>query len=87
MFSNSSTLEIIYEKFFKLFFQWLSASRLIEMLIEKLSHEGHPDEHSSIDQLLCDIVINSQDDHVNGSESQGSPSNGCSNKLLYVLER
>ena len=61
--------------------------KLIEQLIDKLSHEGNPDEHSSVEQLLCNIVKCSQEVNLNGSESQGSPSNNNTNKLFSVIER
>lgn len=65
-------------------FQWLNECHLIEQLIDKLSPDCDSEEHSSVDQLLCEIVSTGQDTSNSGSDSQ---MNCSQSRLLTTLER
>lgn len=59
--------------------QWLNDCQLIERLVERLSPEADPDEHSSADSILCEISASCRDA---ASEAQQ-----VTNPLLQTLER
>lgn len=58
--------------------QWLNECQLIERLVERLSPEADPDEHSSADSILCEISASCRDAT---SEAQQA-----TNPLLQTLE-
>ncbi|XP_050723795.1 serine/threonine-protein phosphatase 6 regulatory subunit 3-like isoform X9 [Eriocheir sinensis] len=58
--------------------QWLNDCQLIERLVERLSPEADPDEHSSADSILCEISASCRDA---ASEAQQ-----VTNPLLQTLE-
>ncbi|KAB7499068.1 Serine/threonine-protein phosphatase 6 regulatory subunit 3 [Armadillidium nasatum] len=63
--------------------QWLNESHLVEQLVEKLAPDCDSEEHSSVDQLLCELIIKGQDTPNGGSDSQ---TNGSQSRLLGTLE-
>ncbi|KAG0702684.1 Serine/threonine-protein phosphatase 6 regulatory subunit 3 [Chionoecetes opilio] len=58
--------------------QWLNECQLIERLVERLSPEADPDEHSTADNILCEISASCRE---GTSEAQQ-----ISNPLLHTLE-
>ncbi|XP_069953268.1 serine/threonine-protein phosphatase 6 regulatory subunit 3 isoform X9 [Cherax quadricarinatus] len=70
--------------------QWLNETQLIERLVERLSPEADPEEHSSADNILCEISTSCRD-VTNDSHPQSNPllltleSEETINKLLDLL--
>ena len=73
-------LELLYN----CLFQWLNNCGLIEQLIDKLSPDCDSEEHSSVDQLLQEIISSAQDIPSNVSDQSNNQSNFS---LLVTLER
>lgn len=69
--------------------QWLNDSQLVERLVDRLSPDSDPEEHSSADNLLCEISTSCRE--VGSESSQTNPlllsleSEDTINKLLDLL--
>lgn len=70
--------------------QWLNESQLIERIVDRLSPEADPEEHSSADNILCEISTSCRDAN-NDAHPQSNPllltleSEETINKLLDLL--
>ncbi|XP_064112455.1 serine/threonine-protein phosphatase 6 regulatory subunit 3-like isoform X3 [Macrobrachium nipponense] len=77
------------DEFRQVVHQWLNGSHLVERLVERLSPDADPEEHSSADNLLCEISTSCRD--VGSDSSQTNPlllsleSEETINKLLDLL--
>ncbi|XP_042877622.1 serine/threonine-protein phosphatase 6 regulatory subunit 3-A-like isoform X6 [Penaeus japonicus] len=58
--------------------QWLNEGQLVERLVDKLSPDADPEDHSSADNLLCEISTSCRDTSSDGHQQ--------SNPLLTTLE-
>ncbi|XP_066937917.1 serine/threonine-protein phosphatase 6 regulatory subunit 3 isoform X11 [Macrobrachium rosenbergii] len=77
------------DEFRQVVHQWLNGSHLVERLVERLSPDADPEEHSSADNLLCEISTSCRD--VGSDSCQTNPlllsleSEETINKLLDLL--
>ncbi|XP_047486752.1 serine/threonine-protein phosphatase 6 regulatory subunit 3-like isoform X4 [Penaeus chinensis] len=58
--------------------QWLNEGQLVERLVDKLSPDADPEDHSSADNLLCEISTSCRDTSTDGHQQ--------TNPLLATLE-
>ncbi|XP_068220672.1 serine/threonine-protein phosphatase 6 regulatory subunit 3 isoform X3 [Palaemon carinicauda] len=77
------------DEFRQVVHQWLNDSQLVERLVDRLSPDADPEEHSSADNLLCEISTSCRD--VGSDSIQTNPlllsleSEETINKLLDLL--